>query len=84
MRFPKIQCLELQVSEWKPRPSSPAALRALASEVRLYNPSIIQVIFVQDFNSSVVRAVNGICRLDTEVNTNLLWRESWSASCHHH
>ncbi|KAF8817242.1 hypothetical protein BYT27DRAFT_7229593 [Phlegmacium glaucopus] len=76
MRFPKIQCLELEVSAWELPPSPPAALRALASEMRLYIPSIIQVIFVQSFGSSVVTAINGICRLDTEINIDLLWRES--------
>jgi len=78
MRFPNIQCLELEISEWKlpPPPSSPAALLALARELRLYNPSIIRVIFVQDLDSSVVTAVNGICRLDKEINIALLWRES--------
>lgn len=75
MRFPKIQSLEFEVSEWDPPPSSPAALRALASELRLYNPSVIRVVFVQDFDRTAVIAVDGICRVDREISTDLLWRE---------
>lgn len=75
MRFPQIRSVELEVSEWQPPPSSPAALRALASELRLYNPSVTKVVFVLDFDRSMVTAVNGICRLDPEISTDLLWRE---------
>lgn len=75
MRFPQIRSVEFEVSEWQPPPSSPAALRALASELRLYNPSITKVVFVHDFDRSVVTAVDGICRVDPEISTDLLWRE---------
>ncbi|KAF8148244.1 hypothetical protein B0H34DRAFT_668974 [Crassisporium funariophilum] len=75
MRFPKIRTIELEVTEWYPPPSSPAAFRALANEMRLYNPSITRVVFVHDFDRSVVVAVNGVCRIDTEISTDLLWRE---------
>ncbi|KDR77586.1 hypothetical protein GALMADRAFT_138672 [Galerina marginata CBS 339.88] len=75
MRFPKIQSVEFEVSEWQPPPSSPLALRALGGELRLYNPSVLRMVFVHDFDRSVVTAVDGICRVDTEISTELLWRE---------
>ncbi|KAH9480084.1 hypothetical protein JR316_0006681 [Psilocybe cubensis] len=75
MRFPQIRSIELEVSNWQPPPSSPAALRALASELRLYNPTVTKIVFVHDFDRSVVTAVKGICRVDPEINTDLLWRE---------
>ncbi|KAF9476202.1 hypothetical protein BDN70DRAFT_863655 [Pholiota conissans] len=75
MRFPSIQSVEFEVTEWDPPPSSPAALRALGGELRLYSPSVVRIIFVQDFERSVVAAVDGICRVDPEISTDLLWRE---------
>ncbi|KAF9034373.1 hypothetical protein BJ165DRAFT_678808 [Panaeolus papilionaceus] len=75
MRFPKIQCVEFEVSQWEPPPRSHAALRALASELRLYIPSISRVIFVNEFDRTVVTVFQGICRVDGELNTELLWRE---------
>ncbi|KAF8184223.1 hypothetical protein BJ912DRAFT_853209, partial [Pholiota molesta] len=75
MRFPKIQSVEFEVTEWDPPPSSPAALRALAGELRLYSPSVLRIIFVQNFDRTVVTAVDGICRVDPEISTDLLWRE---------
>jgi len=75
MRFPKLQSVEFEVSGWQPSPSSYPALRALAGELRLYNPSVVKMIFVNDFDRSVVTAVNGVCRVDTETSTELLWRE---------
>ncbi|KIM36542.1 hypothetical protein M413DRAFT_288553 [Hebeloma cylindrosporum] len=70
-----IQSLELVVSQWEPPPSTPAALKALASEVRLYKPSVVQIIFVQDFERTVITAVDGICRVNSEVNMDTLWRD---------
>lgn len=74
MRFPRLRTIELEVTDWDPAPM-PQALRALASEIRLYCPSIVCVVFVQDFVRTVVRAVNGICAVDVETNTDILWRE---------
>ncbi|KAF8892778.1 hypothetical protein CPB84DRAFT_1816214 [Gymnopilus junonius] len=76
MRFPKIHSVEFEVSEWLPPPSSAPALRALAGELRLYNPSVQKVVFVHNFDRSVVTAVNGALRVDPEINTELLWREN--------
>lgn len=75
MRFPRIQSVEFEVTEWDPPPSSPAALRALAGELRLYSPSVNRIVFVQDFDRIVVTAIDGICRVDTEISSDLLWRE---------
>ncbi|KAG5642991.1 hypothetical protein DXG03_001807 [Asterophora parasitica] len=70
------ECVEVEVSEWVPAPDSPAAFRALASEMRLYNPFVSRVVFVNDFNRTVVTAVDGVCKVDTDVNMDFLWRES--------
>jgi len=74
-RLPNIQSVELEVTEWDPPPSTPAALRALASELRLYKPSVVQIIFMENFDRTVVTALGGICRMDLETNIDLLWRE---------
>ncbi|KAG6917162.1 hypothetical protein DXG01_003598 [Tephrocybe rancida] len=77
MRLPRIQCVEVEVSEWVPAPTSPPALRALASEMRLYTPTVTRVVFVHDFDRTVVTAINGVCRVDPEdVSADTLWREA--------
>lgn len=73
MRLPDTQCIEVEVSEWDPPPSTPPAFRALANEVRLYCPSITCVVFVHDFDRTVVTAVDGICQLGGDAEN--LWRE---------
>ncbi|THH07113.1 hypothetical protein EW145_g3616 [Phellinidium pouzarii] len=74
MRLRKLHTVELEVSEWEPAPT-PQALRALASELRLYCSSIKCVVFVQDFERTVVRAINGFCAVDPEANADNLWRD---------
>jgi len=44
MRLPRIQCVEVEVSDWVPAPSSPTAFRALASEMKLYTPSVSRIV----------------------------------------
>ncbi|KAG6846451.1 hypothetical protein H0H93_013890 [Arthromyces matolae] len=73
--LPRLRCIEVEVSEWVPAPTSPSALRALASELRLYNPNVTRVVFVKDFERTVVTAFNGVCRVEPDVNTESLWRE---------
>lgn len=75
MRLPQIRCVEVDVSEWVPPPESPPAFRALASELRIYNPSVTRVVFVQDFDRTVITAVDGVCRIDDSVSTDILWRD---------
>ncbi|KAF9522207.1 hypothetical protein CPB83DRAFT_840668 [Crepidotus variabilis] len=73
-RLPKIRCVEFEVSEWKPQPSSASAQRALAGELQLYVPSITRVVFVLDFDRSVVSTSGHIWRVDLEIATEYLWR----------
>lgn len=75
MRLPKLECVEVEVSEWDPQPQVPAAFRALASELRLYCSSITRVVFVHDFDRTVVSVIDGVCVLDPDINTDNLWRE---------
>lgn len=75
MRLRQLHTIELEVSDWDPVPT-PQALRALASELRLYCPTVTCVVFVQDFERTVVRArTNGICFVDVETNADNLWRD---------
>ncbi|KAF5360522.1 hypothetical protein D9756_004507 [Leucocoprinus leucothites] len=76
MRLPRIQCVEVEVSDWIPPPSSPPAFRALASEMRLYTPSVSRVVFVHNFDRTVVSVVDGVCRMDNDASCELLWRET--------
>lgn len=75
MRLPRVQCIEVEVSEWSPPPSSPPAFRALASEMRLYSPTVTRVVFVHEFDRTVITAFDGVCRLDEDINIDILWRE---------
>jgi hypothetical protein len=76
MRLPRLQCVEVEVSDWVPPPSSPPAFRALASEMRLYTPQVARVIFVHNFERTVVTVVGGVCRIDNDANCEALWRET--------
>lgn len=75
MRLPRLQCVELEVSEWEPPPMAPAALRALTYELRIYCPSITQVIFVYDFDRTVMKLVDNVCILDNDAAADTFWRE---------
>lgn len=75
MRLPRLQCVELEVSEWDPPPMTPAALRALTYELRIYCPSITRIIFVYDFDRVVMNFVDNVCVLDNDSATDTLWRE---------
>ena len=79
MRLPALHTVELEISEWEPAPTRPA-MRALASELRLYCSSIKYFIFVQEFERTVVRVVNGFCAVDPdpEPSTENMWREDRS------
>lgn len=75
MRFPRLRCVELEVSHWQPMPDSFQAFRALAGELRLYCPKISIMIFVHDFERSVVRYLDGGYILDETAAPDLFWRE---------
>ncbi|KAH6907509.1 hypothetical protein BKA70DRAFT_1189502 [Coprinopsis sp. MPI-PUGE-AT-0042] len=81
MRLPLLQCVEVEVSSWEPPPSSPAALRALASELRIYCPRLDTVVFVLDFDRTLVSKKRGTSSWlvvdddDDEYHAEDLWRE---------
>ncbi|KAH8082463.1 hypothetical protein BXZ70DRAFT_901071 [Cristinia sonorae] len=75
MRLHKLQCIEVEVSDWDPAPTTPGALRALTLELRIYCPSITRVVFVQDFDRVVMKMEDNLCVVDGDVNTDTLWRE---------
>lgn len=75
MTFSRLQCVELEVSDWDPAPMSPAALRALTFELRIYCSSVTKVIFVYDFDRVVTRVTDNLCVLDAEAAVETLWRE---------
>lgn len=74
MRLRKLHTVELEVSDWEP-PPFPQALRALANELRLYCPTVKCFVFVQDFERTIVRVINGICTVDHGAVADNLWRE---------
>jgi hypothetical protein len=65
----------VDISEWEPSPRVPAGVRALASELRLYCPSLQQVIFVNDFERTVIVASRGTYIVDRDSNAENMWRE---------
>ncbi|KAK0244670.1 hypothetical protein EDD85DRAFT_207831 [Armillaria nabsnona] len=74
MRLPRLDCIEVEVSGWQPVPSTLAAFRALASELRLYCPTVVMVVFVHEFERTVISYMDGVYRIDEEVGPELLWR----------
>lgn len=75
MRLRRLQCIELEVTEWIPMPYSFSAFRALGGELRLYCPQINRVVFVHEFDRSIITYVDGLCTLDQQVSPELLWRD---------
>ncbi|TFK48841.1 hypothetical protein OE88DRAFT_512158 [Heliocybe sulcata] len=75
-RMRRLDCVELDISQWEPEPTSDAALRALAGELRIYCSSISRIVFVCDFERYLVRIVEGHRAIDEETTTELLWREA--------
>jgi len=74
-RLPCLLGTELEVSAWDPAPISYAALRALASELRLYAPTVMAVTFLNDLDQTVMRLVGGIWTEDIDSNPDGLWRD---------
>jgi hypothetical protein len=75
LRLPHLRCIELEVTEWEPPPMTPAALRALTYELRIYCPLVNRVIYVYNFDRVVVKVVDGQCTLDDEASAEGLWRD---------
>ncbi|KAJ6557005.1 hypothetical protein DFH09DRAFT_987128 [Mycena vulgaris] len=74
-RLRRLLCVELDVSSWRPAPAAPSAMCALVKELRLYCPAVHTVIFVLDFERTVVSAVGGILSIDEEASPEGFWRE---------
>lgn len=77
MKLSKLQCIEVDVSDWHPAPMTFPALRALTNEMRLYCPSILRVVFVYELDRVVMKIENSRCILDEEwQNVDTIWREA--------
>lgn len=76
MRLPALCCVEVEVTHWTPQPASFAAFRALASEMRLYSQKMRVVVFVIEFERTVVK-FDEMSKwiFDDEVGTEGLWRD---------
>ncbi|KAN0087869.1 hypothetical protein V8E55_006490 [Tylopilus felleus] len=74
-RLSSLGCVEVDISEWEPPPPIPAGVRALASELQLYCPSLQQVIFVNNFERTVVAASHGTYAVDYDSNTESIWKD---------
>lgn len=77
MRLPVLHTLELEITEWEPPPSTIEAFRALAKELRLYCPSVSAIVFVLDFERTLVTIRDGFFTVKMGIDTgaDLLWRE---------
>ncbi|KAJ7834719.1 hypothetical protein B0H14DRAFT_2450343 [Mycena olivaceomarginata] len=76
MRLSLLRCIEVDVSAWSPPPSSSPAFRALAAELRLYCPDVDTVVFVHEFERTVVNTGGtGVLRIDDNASPELFWRE---------
>ena len=51
-----------------------AALRGLAREVHLFVPSIALLVFVRDFEPTVLRIVNGLWCMTDDTVVDMVWR----------
>lgn len=75
MRLSRLRCIEVEISEWDPAPTHPAALRALTYELRLYCSTLTRVVFVYDFDRYLVKVVDNVCVVDDDADTETLWQE---------
>jgi hypothetical protein len=78
-RLPSLGCIEVEITEWSPQPSTLPAFRALGSEMRLYCPTVTRVVFLADFERTVLEFVDtgGACvwKIDEEAVPEEMWRE---------
>ena len=79
--LPCVECVEVEVTDWDPPPTSYAALRAITNELRLYCRTVKKVVFVCDFERVVVTASDdgrGGCALEEEHDgaADVIWREA--------
>ncbi|CDO72274.1 hypothetical protein BN946_scf184970.g126 [Trametes cinnabarina] len=71
----QLRCIEVDVSEWDPSPTHPAALRALTLELRLYCPTVTSAVFVYDFERHVVKMEGHLAVYDEDASADNIWRE---------
>jgi hypothetical protein len=79
--LPHIECLEVEVTDWNPPPTSFAALRAITNELRIYCRTVNKVVFVYDFDRAVITVSDdgaGGCVLGEENSgvADVIWREA--------
>lgn len=79
--LPRIECVEVEVTEWDPPPTSFPALRAITNELRIYCRTIKKVVFVYDFDRVVITVSDdsvGGCVAEEENGgaTGVIWREA--------
>jgi hypothetical protein len=73
-RLRELRSAELDVSDWEPPPVSFTALRGLARELHLFVPSIALIVFVRDFEPTVLRIVDGLWRMTDDTIIDTAWR----------
>jgi hypothetical protein len=78
MKFPRLEFIEVEVSDWEPDPMTLPALRALANELRLYCQSVLRISFVYKLDRLVVILLDdgaGGCIIEEDENCDVFWRE---------
>jgi hypothetical protein len=76
MQILDLWCLEVDMTVWVLQPTLvPNTVWALAGELWLYVPSVVSVVFVNEFERMVVRVVRGVRMVKVDVDTGVLWRE---------
>lgn len=73
-RLPCIECVEVEVTDWNPPPTSFPALRAITNELRLYCRTVRKVVFVYDLDRVVITVT------DDEAGGNVLEEENSGAA----
>lgn len=79
--LPHIECVEVEVTDWDPPPTSFPALRAITNELRIYCRTVKRVVFVYDFDRVVITVSEdgvGGCVLEEENGgaADVIWREA--------
>ena len=73
-RLPCIECVEVEVTDWNPPPTSFPALRAITNELRLYCRTVRKIVFVYDLDRVVITVT------DDEAGGNVLEEENSGAA----
>lgn len=67
--------MELELSDWHPAPETLPAMRSLFGELRLYCPRIVKLVFVHNFERTIVAYDRGVYVIEDEGNAENFWRE---------